>query len=83
MPRSTKSAEMIKAQAETIDQLTVQLVEANAEIERLKRLAPAPKAAKPAYVPRPVDPEVLRRRELMAAAREAAMSGGRAVRVEW
>lgn len=83
MPRSTKSAEMIKAQAETIDQLTIQLVEANAEIERLKRLAPTLKAAKPAYVPRPVDPEVLARRAAMAAAREAAMSGGRAVRVQW
>lgn len=83
MPRVSAQAQMVKDQAATIDQLALQLLEANKEIERLKTLMPAPKAPKPAYVPRPVDPGVLRRRVAMAAAREAAMSGGRAVRVEW
>lgn len=42
----------------------------------------APSVKRSTYVSRPVDPEVLRRREAMAAAKELAMRGGRSVRVE-
>ena len=76
-----KQADVIKAQAATIEQLTAERDALQAEVERLKTLMPAPKAPKPAYVPRPVDPEVLRRREAMVAAREAAMAGGKSVAV--
>lgn len=42
----------------------------------------APSVKRSTYVPRPVDPEVLHRREAMAAAKAAAMAGGCSVRVE-
>lgn len=76
----TTQADVIKAQAATIDELMSVVRELTAENARLTLLAPK---VKPAYVSRPVDPEVLRRREAMAAAKAAAMSGGQAVRVEW
>lgn len=75
----TTQADVIKAQAATIDELMSVVRELTAENARLTLLAPK---VKPAYVPRPVDPEVLRRREAMAAAKAAAMAGGRSVRVE-
>lgn len=55
---------------------------AQAEIERLKALIPAPKPVKPAYVPPPPSAEWLMRRAALDAAREAAMAGGRVVRAD-
>ena len=55
---------------------------AQAEIERLKALVPAPKPVKPAYVPPPPSAEWLGRRAALMAARDAAMSSGRTVRAE-
>ena len=74
-----RQADVIKAQAVVINELTAERDALREEVGRLKLLAPK---VKPAYVPRPVDPEVLRRREAMAAAKAAAMASGKSVRVE-
>jgi hypothetical protein len=62
----------------------IRIAELEGDVAALKgQLAkvPAPRTAKPAYVPPPVPEYVLQRRAAMTAAREAAMSGGVSVRV--
>jgi len=66
----------------TIKQLTNELAAAQAEIERLNALIPAPRPVKPAYVRPAPAPEWLMRKAALDAAREAAMASGRVVKAE-
>lgn len=73
--------QLLAARNAEIEGLRLQLADLQGQLLAAKGNAPSVRRS--TYTPRPVDPEVLRRRELMAAAREAAMSGGQAVRVQW
>lgn len=76
----------------TTSQLTADLEQAHAAYERLAaerdalkaQLAalPTPKSARPAYVPPPPTPEQLAYRAKLAAAKAAAIAGGRTVLVQ-
>ena len=81
--RTTKLelTQLLAARNAEIEGLRLQLADLQGQLLAAKGNAPSVKRS--AYVPRPVDPEVLARRAAMAAARDAAMSGGRAVRVQW
>lgn len=73
--------QLLAARNAEIEGLRLQLADLQGQLLAAKGNAPSVRRS--TYTPRPVDPEVLRRRELMAAARKAAMSGGQAVKVEW
>lgn len=75
--------QLLAARNAELEQLRLRVADLEGQLLAAKGNAPSVKRERPAYTPRPVDPEVLRRREAMAAAREAAMSGGRTTRVEW
>lgn len=73
--------QLLAARNAEIEGLRLQLADLQGQLLAAKGNAPSVRRS--TYTPRPVDPEVLRRREAMAAAREAAMSGGQAVKVQW
>ncbi len=81
--RTTKLelAQLLAARNAEIEALRLQVADLQGQLLAAKGNAPSVK--RPAYVPRPVDPEVLRRRELMAAAKAAAMANGRSVAVSF
>ena len=79
--RTTKLelSQLLAARNAEIEALRLQVADLEGRLAAAKGNAPSVKRS--TYVPRPVDPEVLRRRELMAAAKAAAMTGGQVVRV--
>ena len=79
--RTTKLelSQLLAARNAEIEALRLQVADLEGQLAAAKGNAPSVKRS--TYVSRPVDPEVLRRRELMAAAKAAAMTGGQVVRV--
>lgn len=78
--------DLVVARNTEIEQLRVQLAETEGTVQALKASAVRARAGGPvrsAYVPAPPSNEVLARRAAMAAAREAAMRGGVAVKAVW
>lgn len=82
--RTTKLelTQLLAARNAELEQARLQIAELQGQLMAVRNNAPSVKRERPAFVPRPVDPEVLRRRELMAAAKAAAMQGGTVVRVQ-
>lgn len=73
--------QLLAARNQELEAARLQIAELQGQLLAARGNAPSVKRERPAFVPRPVDPEVLRRRELMAAAKAAAMAGGTVVRV--
>lgn len=61
----------------------LQIAELQGQLLAARGNAPSVKRERPAFVPRPEDFEVLRRRDLMAAAKAAAIQSGQSVLVQW
>lgn len=69
-----------------VEALRLRVAELEGDVQALKGAAVRARAGGPvrsAYVPAPPNAEVLARRAAMAAAREAAMRGGVAVKAVW
>jgi hypothetical protein len=81
--RTTKLelTQLLAARNAEIEALRLQVADLQGQLLAAKGKAPSVKRS--TYVPRPVDPEVLRRRELMAVAKAAAMANGRSVAVSF
>lgn len=73
--------QLLAARNAELEQLRLQLADLQGQLLAARGNAPSVKRERAAYTPRPVDPEVLRRREAMAAAKAAAMAGGKSVAV--
>lgn len=71
--------QLLNARNAELEAARLQIAELQGQLLAARGTAPSVRRERPV---RPVDPEVLRRRAAMAAARAAAMAGGHSVLVE-